>query len=647
MDTLLQSIVQYSPTGLVLFEVCRDTDGRIVGFQYVLTNQVSSLVASRRVEDVTKGTLIELSPAIAKDEFYDRLVAVAETGESQYYQHFFRGDSMEAWINATLVRVDNGVLGSFQNVTALMRQNLELELARKAAEEAHRVAEQALQIRDVFLANISHEIRTPLNSILGFSELLAEELTDPEQLAYAANIKGAGHTLLKLINNILDLAKLDANQLELERQPTSLTEVVGSVANILSARAKQKNVRFTYQGEDVFPPVVLSDGLRLTQILMNLGENAVKFTKEGHIDLLVTLEDKTSDEVIISFQLTDTGIGVSAHRLPLIFDRYQQTSAEITRSYGGTGLGLSIVQSLVQRMGGDINVVSELGKGTTFTVQLPFALPDIVSAPLAAPLTPVEMSLPGHPVTVLLVEDNPYNQRVVESLVQRFDVALLKANNGLEALSVLLRQTVDLVLMDLQMPLMDGYTTTRHIRQTLGLTVPIVALTANALTHERENCLRRGMSDYLTKPFTRQELMLMISQYSQPRPNQPSFVSPVFTVRQLDKTVLEDLYDTEWSLLESQYDMFETEWPHQCQLLSESLINRQTVLFNQYAHKFCSTLDALGMIHAATNLKELSRQFDSSTSAERSQRMNQLIDDVEQAIVELKEHIEQGQLLAE
>ncbi|MBC8153315.1 MAG: response regulator [Bacteroidetes bacterium] len=645
MDSLLQSVVEHSPTGLVLFEPCRDVTGKVVDFRYLLTNPASALNTNQSVEELTGKTLTELFPNVARDEFYDRMVAVIDTGEPQHYQHFYQGDGMKAWINASLVCIDDRVLGSFQNVTALMRQNLELELARKAAEEAHQIAEQALQTRDVFLANISHEIRTPLNSILGFSELLAEELTDAEQLAYANNIKVAGHTLLKLINNVLDLAKLDANQLELEIQPTSLTEVVGSVVSILMARARQKNLRFMYRGDAAFPPVVLSDGLRLTQILMNLGENAIKFTKDGHVELAVELVTKTSNEVVITFLVADTGIGVSAHRLPLIFDRYQQTSPEITRRYGGSGLGLSIVESLVQRMGGTISVSSELGKGSTFTVQIPFALPDVVRV-AAAPLTPTRTLTLTRPVTVLLVEDNPYNQRVVEGLIQRFDVTLLKAGNGLEALRVLRRQPVDLVLMDLHMPLMDGYTTTRHIRQTLGLTVSIVALTANALTNERENCLRKGMTDYLTKPFTRQDLMLMVIKHSQPNVNQAPAAGPEPTPNQLDKTVLDDLYDTEWDLLASQYEMFETEWPQQCQLLSESLVNRQTSLFNQYAHKFCSTLDALGMIHAASSLKDLSRQFDSSTPADRSQRMSQLIDDVERAIVELKRHIEQGQLLA-
>jgi len=576
----------------------------------------------------------DVFPTIAREEFHDRLQTVTETGVSQTYRHFYQGDGFEAWVDASLVKVRDGVLMTFQDITQLVRQS-------EALNEARLKAEQALKIRDEFLANISHEIRTPLNSILGFAELLSDELTSPEQLAYATSIRGAGHTLLKLINNVLDLAKLDADQLEIEKQPTALTEVLGSLVSIIAARVQQKGLTFTFSADAAIPASVLTDSLRLTQILMNLCENAIKFTSQGKIEVKAWLVKPPAETATVAFCVTDTGIGIEAAKLPLIFNRYQQASGEITRRYGGTGLGLNIVRSLVERMGGTIRVTSEAGKGSTFYVEMPFDLPAVAPAPAEMSTAPEIRSL-ERPVTILLVEDNPYNQRVVESLVKRFAVTLIKANHGVEGLYQLRRKTVDLVLMDIQMPFMDGYTTTYHIRHTMGLTVPIVAVTANALTNERENCIAKGMNDYLAKPFTRQELMRMIVRYTQNAPTDAErMMIPKTALSQLNKVCLQSLYNTNPALLRDRYEAFEQQWPQQCQTLCESLATNQTASFQQLFPSFQANLNALGINHVSRELDHLNQHYPFWTSEERSQQINQLIDHVEEAITELKQLTEQ------
>ena len=640
MDRLLKSVVHHSPTGLVLFGACRDADGRINDFRYLLTNPANAKTTQLTVAEMTGNTLLDLFPTIAKNDFFDRLVAVVETGAAQHYQHFYQDDGIEAWVDASLVPVDDGVLFTFQDVTELMRRNQELTMAREAAEQAYDTARKALQVRDIFLANISHEIRTPLNIILGFSELLAEEIADPEHANFAASITNAGNLLLKLINNVLDLAKLDANQLELESQPVVLVDALTSVASLLGSRAGQKKLRFRYRAAAELPTVVLTDELRLTQILVNLGENAVKFTRQGEVQLRVERVRQQGDRVVVAFTVQDTGIGIAADRLPVVFDRYQQTSTEITRHYGGSGLGLNIVQSLVQHMGGTIGVRSELGRGTEFRVEIPFAVPAGNGASVGRSVTVLPPSA-DPAITVLLVEDNPYNQRLVENLMHRSAITLLKARHGLEALKILRHQRVDLVLMDLQMPLMGGYATTRHIRQRMNLPVPIIALTANALTHERENCFRQGINDYLTKPFTRQELVTIIAKHSQMRTS-PTLTGENPAPQHLDLVVLEDLYGSDWPFLGSQYAFFETEWPSQCELLNESLVNGHTDLFSRQSHKFCTTLNTLAMTRAAKDLKNLSQHVTTLTADERGRKFAALTELIEETLTELKQHIDYG-----
>lgn len=625
---LLRQIMDHSPAGMALFEPVQDERGQLIDFRYVLTNTANARVTKQSVETMTGGRLLTLFPSLGGGSFFNRLEEVLTTGQPQQYQDYHEGDGIAVWVDAVITRIEGNVLMTFVDITELVGQRDELEAARRAAEEA-------LRMRDVFLTNISHEIRTPLNAVLGFSELLAQELTHPEQLAYAEYIRGAGHTLLKLINNVLDLAKLDANRLELENQPIVLNQVIGSVASILGARARQKGLTFVYDPPKHLPSTVLGDSLRLTQVLTNLCDNAIKFTDEGQIQLAVTVESTSGQTIWLAINVSDTGIGIPADRLSAIFDRFQQVSPTVSRHYGGTGLGLNIVQSLVERMGGHIAVQSQAGQGTTFRLSLPFVLPTPAEP---AELTPVadDSALPTGAVTLLLVEDNIFNQRIVEAIVKPMNVTLLTATNGLEALARLRKQSVDLVLMDLQMPLMNGYSTARHIRTTLGLTMPIVALTANALSHEREDYRAWGMNDWLNKPFTRRQLLDLIQQQTHPSASPfPAGPGSGRFPNRLNRTVLADLYGDDWSFVREQADFFQNEWPAYCQQLGESLESQQVQRFRQQVHTFSTTLHSLGMMQAAQALKQLSGQYDQMTPTERADRWSRIIDEIEEGLSEL------------
>lgn len=622
---LLRNLVNNTQAGLALFEPVREADGQISDFRYALTNPANARTTGQSVTAMTGKRLLELFPNVGRGLFYERIREVLTTGQSQQYQEYYEGDGMAVWVDATLVRVDDHVLLTFQDITPLVIQRNELEAAWRAAEEA-------LKVRDIFLSNISHEIRTPLNSVMGFSELLAGQLTDPEQSAYAGYIREAGYTLLKLINNVLDLAKLEANQFELEIQPLSLHQVIGSVASILGARARQKGLTFVYETPADVPDHVLADSLRLTQVVMNLCDNAVKFTNQGQVELKVWADHLTPETVHLVIEVSDTGTGIPTDRLSTIFDRFQQASAQVARHYGGTGLGLNIVQNLVNRMGGRIAVRSQVGQGTIFRVNLPLARSPQTDA--VAPAAVVdEAPLSTLPARILLVEDNIFNQRVVEGITKGMDVQLFKAANGLEALASLRKQPVDLVLMDIQMPLMNGYQTTRHIRSTLRLTTPVVALTANTLADESEDYRAWGIDAYLTKPFTRRQLLHVIQQQTH---SPASAALPAQSpVSRINRAVLADLYVDDWAFIREQCDAFQEAWPRHCRELSESLERDQMSLFRQQAHTFSTTLHSLGIMETAKQLKQLSRHYEQRTATERSEQWGGLVDEIEEALSEL------------
>ncbi len=389
-------------------------------------------------------------------------------------------------------------------------------------------AEAASQAKSRFLANMSHEIRTPINSIIGQTLLALEdgEIGRNGHLSLEI-IYRSSETLLALINDILDFSKIEAGELKVENNPFDLYETIQSVLSISTVLAEQKpDLEFTATVARDVPETVVGDSLRLRQVLLNLLNNAIKFTDKGHVKLLVECI-KTSDTINrVRFEVHDTGIGIAMDKQRYIFEEFSQEDDSLTRRFGGTGLGLAISKQLCLLMGGDIFVSSLPGLGSTFSFILP--LPLCRDSGVADVLTSVEINKQDiRPLSVLLVEDNEANRVLVRMILEKSEHRLMEADNGLDALKILCEQSVDLILMDVQMPVMDGITTTGIIRaveqkknlpdmdqQLLALLVerfagghiPIIAMTANAMTGDREKCLASGMDDYLSKPFKPDEL---------------------------------------------------------------------------------------------------------------------------------------------
>lgn len=392
--------------------------------------------------------------------------------------------------------------------------NLNLKIAKDKAEEATRT-------KSMFLANMSHEIRTPLNGIIGISNLLQKSELNDDQHELMNIVSNSGKNLLLIINDILDFSKIEAGQIQFESINFELEEMVKNVYQLMKFKAEEKGIGLSYSISKDIPQQLCGDPLRINQILMNLVNNAIKFTHEGQVEIIIELVDKNDQTPRLLFRVIDTGIGISEEGKQMLFKEFHQTESSITRRYGGTGLGLAISKNLVSLMHGEINVKSELGKGSEFWFRLPLKLASIQHDK--------ETETPNHlpkDLRILLAEDNLINQKVSTLTLKQLGLKCDIANNGREACEMHEESPYDLILMDMQMPEVNGLQATQVIREDEKnnpdkLPVYITAVTANSLVEDKKDCLAAGMDNFLSKPFSEKELLNVLQEVAKKKENKP------------------------------------------------------------------------------------------------------------------------------
>ncbi|GAA3997811.1 hypothetical protein GCM10022408_05710 [Hymenobacter fastidiosus] len=455
-------------------------------------------------------------PQMAR-EVYQEVFAKGTVADSPLTLRHKDGKLTDVLFNGSVYKNDEGhVLGVVvvaRDVTDQKRIATELNEAKIAAEQATvlaeeaqakaetatGIAEDAVKAKQQFLSNMSHEIRTPMNAIIGFTKVvLKTELTEKQQ-EYLTAIKLSGDTLIVLINDILDLAKVDAGKMTFEQIPFKLSASVSAMVHLFETKIQEKNLELVMEYDDKIPEVVVGDPVRLHQIILNLVSNAVKFTSEGRITVGVRMLVQDKEKVILEFAVTDTGIGIEEAKLGTVFDNFQQATSGTSRLYGGTGLGLAIVRNLVEPQGGTITVKSKVGVGSTFSFILSFAK-TLEKADTDTNLI-IERETGFKDVKILVVEDIALNQLLMRTLLEDFGFEMEVAGNGRIAVEKLRTTRYDIVLMDLQMPEMNGFEATEYIRTQLNLKVPIIALTADVTTVDVEKCKAVGMNDYISKPI--------------------------------------------------------------------------------------------------------------------------------------------------
>ncbi len=414
------------------------------------------------------------------------------------------GKLTDVLFNGSVYKDDRGnVLGVVvvaRDITDQKRFENELIEAKTTAERATRKAEESTKLKEAFLANMSHEIRTPMNAIIGFSDILSKRPLGEQEKEHVRTIKSAGENLLTIINDILDISKIEAGMMTFEENNFNMKDSFKLLNEMLIGKAKEKNLELLFNCDQDVPDVLLGDHTRLTQIIINLTGNAIKFTQKGTVQVNVKVLKSEGQNVLLEFQISDTGIGIPKDKLDHIFERFRQAESHTTRKYGGTGLGLSIAKQLVELQGGTLSVKSEPEVGSVFSFCIPYKRSSQGQPTMETAEKKYNMDDLSK-LKILLVEDNQLNIKLILSLFSENKLKLKVAENGSLGIEKLKESDFDIILMDMEMPGMNGYEATTIIRKEMKSDIPIIAMTANAMAGERERCLSLGMNDYISKPI--------------------------------------------------------------------------------------------------------------------------------------------------
>ncbi len=588
----LETVIERAP--IIMFAI--NCDNEVTLFQgkgIEKLNISTESIIGKKIEEVTKNI-----PII--NTFFEE----ASKGNEITSSVEFNGRHFEINIIPELKssECEGGFIGIATDITDHKVNEQELKNTLSVTQEAQKIKEQ-------FMANMSHEIRTPIHGIMSLTNLLLRSKLDDDQSTYLNAIKRSADNLLVIINDILDLSKLEAEKMTFENTVFSLKEILQTTCELFRGKAQEKSISLINPNLNELPDYVKGDPTRLSQIINNLVNNAIKFTNEGSVEITVAVTDSNEKCSMVSLSVRDTGIGIARDKVTHIFDVFTQAGDDITRKFGGTGLGLSIVKKLVELQGGIIEVESTLGEGTVFTVNIPFDIPEPYELDdLICSAEEIGEDVPEN-LRILIVEDNDINRLVINKLMKDWGASLHNAVNGLEAINMIKSDTYDLVLLDIEMPEMNGYECIKAIRETLAedkKNIPVLAMTAHATSEEKDKCVRLGMNDYISKPFDPVDLKNKISNLTTPKSNSSEPIANNSTEgnkanpgqRLTNLDYIKELSEDNDSFFHDFITLFLTNTPETLNELTEAMSKKNWEGIRQAAHKVKPSLNYMGMTEA-------------------------------------------------
>jgi PAS domain S-box-containing protein len=526
----------------------------------------------------------------------------------------------------------HGSIGIHWDITEMKQLEFELKGARHKAEESSKA-------KAMFLANMSHEIRTPLNGIVGMAEQLAQSQLDADQRYFIDIMRSASSTLLSIINDVLDISKIESGKFSIETTAFNLNETIRRTLSIFGEKAKQTNISLDIELMDDRGIMHLGDPHRLSQVLFNIVGNAMKFTQAGYVRVTSHLSRGENDVCLVSFSIEDTGVGMDMAYLTKVFEAFTQEDASITRKFGGSGLGLSIARSIVHIMGGTIEIESEKGKGTRVNIRIPMRISNEKTKKDIVEMTDLQKSLKG--LRILAVEDNELNRMVLQVILKKCDVVVTIAHNGQEAINLIQQQEFDLVLMDVQMPIVDGLEATKYIRDELKLTTPIIGLSANAMREEVEICKQAGMNDYLVKPYSERALVEVMKKWSA-----GAIVTELVTdwsevAEELDLSVLKQYVGNDIDALRDVVSGYLKHLPPQLDRLELALVGSDVLALRHELHQLKASMEIIGVRPDVLSFAAISNELKSDGLSELAKTaINSVIIKGRNAIVSLQKTVE-------
>ena len=567
------------------------------------------------------------------------------------------GELTDVLFNGSVYKDDKGnVLGAVvvaRVITEMKKVEKDLvearvfaELSTLVAEEALSKAEDAVKSKQQFLSNMSHEIRTPMNAIIGFTKVALKTDLTPKQKEYLNAIKMSGDTLIVLINDILDLAKVDAGKMDFEKTPFKMAASITAMLHLFETKIQEKNLEFIKEYDDRIPQMLEGDPVRLHQIIMNLVSNAVKFTLEGRITVSVRMLNEDAQNVTIEFAVTDTGIGIEKDNIEKIFESFHQATSDTSRLFGGTGLGLNIAKQLVEKQGGSIHVKSQMTEGSTFSFILTFQKTN-AEAEFLPTLMDSDDDIKN--IKVLVVEDMALNQLLMKTLLDDFGFEREIANNGKIAIEKLTQKdefgfpkAYDVILMDLQMPVMNGFEATAYIRNVLHSKIPIIALTADVTTADLAKCKAVGMDDYISKPIDEKQLytkiMNLVKKPSHIEFHQASESTPLKLIKYTDMGYLIQRTKNNPVLIAEMIEAYLEQTPPLVSSMKQSLLDKDWETLHRAVHKMIPSFAIIGMNSDFQNMAKKVQEY--AQSQQQLEEIHDMVTQLENACMQACKELE-------